>query len=218
MPLTKAAARINKATRAEKDARKYLCVTTDQTVWKVNEVFLFAALAILACNSDDDQATPPIVVQAPAAQLTIVTGLDLKDFNGAELGVLGTPNIYGEAVVYPNPAVNTILVQVGAGSTLLQKIWLVSASKRDTAFTASEVTEAMMDFAGYAADSLAAGSIRLIEPGSPSAVVNLEVGSLEAGFYRVILEDVSGVQHGTSIFIDPNSRYPMILDDLIASW
>ncbi|MFK8057896.1 MAG: hypothetical protein AB8F78_17345 [Saprospiraceae bacterium] len=176
-------------------------------------IFLLLSTTVFLSCTDDDTETPSVEV----TDLEIVTGVVLTDANGQGNGSVGNPNWYNGLILYPNPPqdVQTAALQSGEEIT---EVYVIPAAK-NTDFTSAEVMDAMENFDGYTAAELQTNAVVTSSQEPSVTQFQYRLDGLNPGYYRVIVTDVLGIQHGSNIFIDSTLSYPSGLTDfLISDW
>ena len=158
-------------------------------------------LLIFACNSDDDEQSSTIQVN----DLSIVTGMLLRDQNGQPIAEVGTPNDYNELYLYPNPPddLQTAILPSGEVSS----VYILPAEK-NTDYTEAEVNSVYDNFEGYSEEELENNSVRSTAASTANQQIQYRTDGLAPGYYRVIVTSTTNVQYGASIFVDSTLFFP----------
>lgn len=178
-------------------------------------LLILISLAYGSCEDEPVIPTPPAI--RLVADIDIVTGINLTDINGLAFGVVGTANDYGNAVVYPNPATSITSIQLLDTAKSILSYAIVPA-EQDTSFSTAEVSSFFNGFQGYQVSAINGASTENRQLSTPASTVSLSLSSLPKGFYRLICIAQDQSQHAVAIYINPQSQYPEVVDELFSLW
>lgn len=137
------------------------------------------ALLIVSCDSTDDMPT--------FDKVDVVTGIYLNDLNGQLVGLWNYPNEKaGDATVYPNPFVD---VMAFSSLSKFKNLWIIPADCLTDGITADVTNRSLsLDFKVSEVQAL-----ELFEYVNNSDLnsINLNLESLDSGFYRLFYENES---------------------------
>jgi hypothetical protein len=140
-------------------------------------LLILLSILALGCNSDETSVTDKTA-------LSLVTGVTFRQNFDDPPFQLGNPNTFvnNKFVIYPNPAIETAFISAAENIT---DVWIVPAN--------AEKIHQTVDFAGilntslYPQQSILANS-DLTLTGQSSNNINLDLESLEKGYYRVFVK------------------------------
>ena len=167
----------------------------------MKKTFLFLSILFLinlvSCKSDDTHTDP---MNEPIYQeLSIVTGLDFFDDNGAELGRWKSPNHNpGEATAYPNPNNGDAFVY---SPNKIVRIWLIPATCVTDSTTANIPT--LSQDLTYSISELENAQVKNISLTDFNNSVALNLNDVIAGFYKMFFELENGDLFWQNLYIDP---------------
>jgi len=147
-----------------------------------------AVLVVFSCSNDDDAT----IGGSNETAIDLVTGLIARPDAYSPGFRLGNPNIRMPAsissttiIAFPNPIISAFSIQMAQTSEVINNIWLVKANAnkiyQDTDFDEilSENTYTVSQIESVAETSF---------DGISSTNVTLDLGSFEAGYYRVFIK------------------------------
>ena len=151
-------------------------------------IFILAISCFCSCNDADNNSN--------STAINIVTGMNLIDNVGNNVGVIGNPNVLDNTgfAIYPNPAINVLTI---VGTPAAKNIWILKGvptkSFGNTNF--GDVLKTNM----YTSSEIKSKSIFEIE----DIVTNnlkIDLGRFEQGYYRVFIELEDGTIHWDNIY------------------
>ncbi len=175
-------------------------------------ILWLSAISIFACQKPSD-ATPEDTTQSSANALDIVTGVILRDYDGATRGQVGNPNVkVGSTLLYPNPAQGQIAV---SSDVAIIKIWLVKAAM-DKNFRNENFMARFRQF-DYPEPELDKKSLRMMTVMRAQNLA-LRLTDFPAGYYRVVYKLGNGALHWDNLYIHEEDSYEKAVKKLFHDW
>lgn len=151
-------------------------------------IFILAISCFYSCNDADNNSN--------STDINIVTGMNLVDNLGNNVGVIGNPNVLNNAgfVTYPNPAIDVLTI---VGIPAAKNIWILKGvpTKSFSNTNFSDVLNANV----YDSAEIKGKSVFEIE----DIVANnlkIDLSRFEQGYYRVFVELEDGTIHWNNIY------------------
>lgn len=162
-------------------------------------------MSVIGCSEKEDLNN-----SEKNTDINLVTGINLIDFAGVEIGQLGNPNELNKINfgLYPNPTVNFLnLYSMGN----ISEIW-VRPAKSSKNYLQTDF-EVILNSKLYSENEIETNTkLKLTNPDLSKIEIN--VGSLEIGYYRVFVK-IDGIIFWRNIYVETSTSE---LDNLEKDW
>ncbi|MBP7273162.1 MAG: hypothetical protein KA974_04940 [Saprospiraceae bacterium] len=178
-------------------------------------LYCIMGLILTQCAKDNP---PPISQIIPEQEISLVSGLQLRDENGSPLGTLGNPNVLMNdtaIAIYPNPARGVMFVHA---TDTIQQIWMIKGTA-DTSFRASNFA-LLLNQDLYSVDKIDnAAVIPIYGINHPNVSINLDNVEIDlTGYYRIFIQLKDGTIHWDNFYKHNSNSTQDAINQLADYW
>ncbi len=175
-------------------------------------IFIIAiGFCFISCKDKEEDPA----VGNESVNIEWVTGINMTDFSGAPIGLVGNPNSKpGVFALYPNPAddVFTISATNGIASFVIKK------GTKNTDYP-DENFDQKLNSLSYSDLEIADNQILTESFDNFTQSVNINSQTLETGYYRVFFKVRAEDDYiWENIYINHEIPYPAMIDSLVNDW
>jgi hypothetical protein len=151
--------------------------------YKPTFIIIAVLFALISCSKNDDNGNS----NNDETNIDLITGIELKDSNGQEIMILGNPNIFNKKKfnVYPNPAMNIIIIRTSPPTDSISEVWIRSAQAnkvyQNTDF------QSILNSSTYSESQIESNSVlQTLDVNLFSVLLNLD--SLNKGYHKIFVK------------------------------
>ena len=175
-----------------------------------NIVLLLAISFILSCTDDDATG----INETDPLELTLVTGIDLRETPDQVPMRLGNPNIFNpnQMNVYPNPSLDVLTIS--AGQPITDLYFIASQAEK---IHQDVIFEDLLNSNTYDESTISSSAVLKVTNENSNAIA-VNISGLAPGYYKVFIKLGGDLYWDTIYKLDTTSGTNKEFDALINFW